>query len=112
MEETQQEEKKEETQDTQQTDNEAPKQEGSGDYTLQHDRPNCIGCAACEAVAPDVWEMNSDGKSDIKGGKNRDDGWQELPIKEEDFQLNKEAADSCPVNVIHIVKKDTKEKII
>ena len=127
MEETQQEEQKvpeeqqvkQETADnTQQTDNaqaeqtpENPKQESSGDYTLQHNRPDCIGCAACEAVAPDVWEMNADGQSDIKNGKNRDDGWQESEFAEKDFEINKEAADSCPVNVIHIVKKNG-EKII
>ena len=87
-------------------------QKGSGAYTLQHDRPNCIGCAACEAVAPDFWEMNEDGKSDIKGGKNRDDGWQEFDFEEKDFQLQKDAADSCPVNVIHIVKKETGKKLI
>ena len=99
-------------QSAQQTSEEKPKQEGSGAYTLQHDRPNCIGCAACEAVAPEVWEMNEDSKSDIKGGKNRDDGWQELDIEEKDLQINKDAADSCPVNVIHIVKKETGEKLI
>ena len=81
-------------------------------YILHHDRPNCIGCAACEAVAPNFWEMNSDGKSDIKNAKNVDNGWQQLEIEEKDFQANKEAADSCPVNVIHIIKKDTGEKII
>ncbi len=81
-------------------------------YTLQHDKPNCIGCAACEAVAPDFWQMNEDGKSDIKGSKRLDDGSEVLDIEEKDFQANKEAAESCPVNVIHIVKKGTKEKII
>ena len=81
-------------------------------FQIQHDRPNCIGCAACAAVAPDFWEMNDDGKSDVKGGKGRQDGWQELDIDEKDFAANKEAADSCPVNVIHIVNKETKEKII
>ena len=89
-----------------------PSQENSGQYTLQHNRPDCIGCAACEAVAPDFWEMNEDGKSDIKKGKNVDNGWQELEFEEKVFTINKDAAESCPVNVIHIVKKDTKEKII
>ena len=88
------------------------KPSGSGAYTLQHNRPDCIGCAACEAVAPDFWEMNDDGKSDIKGGKQLDNGWQELEFEEKDFQVNKEGADSCPVNVIHIVKKETGEKLI
>ena len=104
-----------EVQDQQSNEPEVKVQEQSNDkgaYTLKHDRPNCIGCAACEAVAPDFWEMNEDGKSDIKSGKNVDNGWQELNFEEKDFEINKEAADSCPVNVIHIEKKDTKEKII
>ena len=81
-------------------------------YQIQHDRPNCIGCAACAAVAPDFWTMHEDGKSDIVGCKKRDDEWEELDIEEKDYQANKEAADSCPVNVIHIINKETKEKII
>jgi ferredoxin len=81
-------------------------------YILQHDRPNCIGCAACEAVAPDFWEMHDDGKSDIKQGKNLENGWQELDIEEKNLEINKEAADCCPVNVIHLVNKKTKERLI
>ena len=77
---------------------------------LQHNRPECIGCAACAAVAPDFWEMTSDGsKSDIKHGKNLESGWQELEIEEKDFQANKDAADCCPVNVIHITDKEGKK---
>ena len=81
-------------------------------FEIQHDRPNCIGCAACAAVTPDFWEMNEDGKSDIKQAKNREDGWQTREIEEKEFAANKEAADACPVNVIHIVNKETKKKII
>ena len=81
-------------------------------YLIEHDRPNCIGCGSCAAGCPNSWEMNDDGKSDIKGGKHRADEWQELEIDEKDFAANKEAAESCPVNVIHIKKKDTGEKII
>lgn len=81
-------------------------------YILQHDRPNCIGCAACEAVAPDFWEMNGDSKSDIKNGKNLNNGWQELELEEKNFAENKDAADSCPVNVIHIINKKTGERLI
>ena len=83
-----------------------------GKHKLEHDRPNCIGCAACAAVAPDYWEMNDDGKSDIKEGKSRDDKWQELDIEDKDFQINKEAAEACPVNVIHLTDKETKKRII
>lgn len=87
-------------------------QQDSKKYQLQHDRPNCIGCAACAAVAPDFWEMNEDGKSDIVGCKKKDDEREELSIEEKDYKANKEAADSCPVNVIHIINNETGEKII
>ena len=87
-------------------------QESAKKFRIEHDRPNCIGCAACAAVAPDFWEMNEDGKSDIVGSVKKDDETEELDIDEKDFAANKEAADSCPVNVIHIVNKETKEKII
>ena len=82
------------------------------EFLLEHDRPNCIGCAACAAVAPDFWEMHEDGKSDIIGCKKRDDEWEELDIGGKDFEVNKEAAEACPVNVIHITNKKTGEKLI
>lgn len=81
-------------------------------YRIEHDRPNCIGCAACAGVSPDFWTMNDDGKSDVIGGKKMDDETEELDIQEKDFDTNMEAAQSCPVNVIHLVKKDSGEKII
>jgi ferredoxin len=81
-------------------------------YKLEHNRPDCIGCGACAAVAPKFWEMNDDGKSDIIKGSNRVDGWQELDIDQKDFDFNKEAADVCPVNVIHLTDLDSKKKII
>ena len=87
-------------------------QTGNKKFTLQHDRPNCIGCAACEAVAPDFWEMHEDGKSDIKNAKTLDNKWQELEIDDKNFEENKEAAESCPVNVIHLINKETGEKLI
>jgi len=81
-------------------------------FLIEYDRPNCIGCGVCAAVAPEFWEMNNDGKSDIKGGKSRQDGWQELEIGEKSLEANKNAAEGCPVNVIHLKNKETQEKII
>ena len=81
-------------------------------FELTHNRPDCIGCAACTAVAPEFWEMHEDGKSDIIDCKNRDDGWEEKEIEQKDYEINKEAAESCPVNVIHIKNKETGEEII
>jgi len=70
---------------------------------LEHDRETCIGCGACAAIHPEGWEMADDGKSNIKGGTKRDDGWEEKELTDEkDIQLHKEAAESCPVNCIHL----------
>ena len=92
--------------------NEPQAQQNVKKYQILHDRPNCIGCAACAAVAPDFWTMHEDGKSDIVGSIKREDEYEELDIEEKDFSVNKEAADACPVNVIHIINKETGEKII
>ena len=81
-------------------------------YLIEHDRPNCIGCGACAAVAPEFWEMNDDGKSDVKEGKKRADGWQEREIGGKEFEKNRQAAETCPVNVIHIKDKEKDKKII
>ena len=83
-------------------------------YVVEYDRPNCIGAGACTATSPKFWKMNyeKDGKADLIGGKTRDDGWEELEIEEKDFEEMKAAAEICPVNVIHIKKKETGEKIV
>ncbi len=83
-------------------------------YTLKHNRPKCIGCGACTVIAPEFWEMSDDDeeKSDIIHGENKPNGWQEKVISEKDFDINLEAAESCPVEAIHIIDNETKEKII
>lgn len=81
-------------------------------YMLRHDRPNCIGCAACTAIAPDFWEMCPDDKSSIKEGKKLLDTTEERLIEEKDFAINKDAAQSCPVNVISIWDEKKAKKIV
>lgn len=76
-------------------------------FKVIHDRPGCIGCGACAAVSPKYWVMNEDGKSDIVEGKDLDNGFQEMEITEDSYDENFEAAETCPVNVIHI--KDLEE---
>lgn len=70
-----------------------------------HDRDMCIGCGACVAVCPAYWEMGSDGKSNLKEAKNNG-GKFELQINE--AACNKSAAQSCPVNCIHIEENGNK----
>jgi len=64
---------------------------------IEHDRVNCIGCGACAAVCPDNWEMAKDGKSKAKKSSLKDIG------------CNMDAAEACPVNVIHILENGKKK---
>ena len=76
------------------------------DYEVEHDREGCISCGACAAAAPNLWEMADDGKSKLKGGKNK------LEIDQKDFDHMMEAAQACPVNVIHIKNLKDGKKLI
>ena len=84
-------------------------------WRIEHDRPGCIGCSACAAVSPTSWTMSpTDGKSDLVGSKETKNG-DEITLEElelDDLGSNKEAAEACPVNVIHIIDKKTGENII
>lgn len=77
-------------------------------YKIQHDRPNCIGCGACAAINPEDWEMDADGKSNLIGAK-KVGAMEEKEV--ENIGANKDAAEACPVNVIHIINEKG-EKII
>lgn len=81
---------------------------GEDGYIIEYDRGGCIGAGACVAVLPDIWAMDADGKANMKGKKDN----LKIEITKEDFQVNFEAAESCPVNVIHIIDKKTGKKII
>jgi ferredoxin len=61
-------------------------------FKITHERDVCIGCGACVAICPSNWEMASDGKSKPK------------KTDLDDIGCNQEAADSCPVQCIHIEK--------
>lgn len=70
-----------------------------------HERWKCIGCGACAAVAPEHWEMSEDGYADLKGctkEKKPEGTLEKKEIDEKDLPDNQNAADSCPVNCIHI----------
>ena len=49
---------------------------------------SCIGCGACTAVAPDVFEIGDDGLAVV--------------VSEEYIDGAKEAAESCPVEAIEV----------
>lgn len=75
------------------------------DYRIEHDEKGCIGCAACSSIYPEQWEMvKKDGEIKAKA--------KQKTFSKEEFEKNKEAAEICPVNVIHIHNKKTNEKLI
>ena len=70
-----------------------------------HEIDKCIGCGACAAVCPEHWEMGSEGKSILKNS-NKDGNISTLELPESG--CNMAAAQSCPVNCIHIEENGNK----
>ncbi|MDD5145266.1 MAG: ferredoxin [Candidatus Pacebacteria bacterium] len=64
------------------------------------EREKCIGCGSCVSVCGKFFEMADDGKSTIKGAKTGQGGNLELETNE--AECAKDAADICPVQIIHI----------
>ena len=69
-------------------------------YKLKHDINACIGCAACNAICPKYWQMNGLKSKMIK-----------TEFEDEDLKCNMDAAQSCPVNCIHIENEKGKQLI-
>ena len=67
-----------------------------------HEREKCIGCGSCAALCPKFFEMADDGKAKLIEGRKNAEGNDELEV--EDVECAQEAADACPVQIIHIVK--------
>ena len=74
-------------------------------YKIEFDRELCIGALACTAVAEDFWPQADDGKVDLTGAtyNEKTKKW-ELIIDEQDYPINKEAEEVCPVVAIKITK--------
>ncbi len=70
-------------------------------YKVVFIRNECIGALACVAVHGARWIPSPDGKVDLKGS-NDEQGNPVLWIDEKELPKMKEAAESCPVTVIHI----------
>ncbi len=83
------------------------------------EREKCIGCGSCIALCPKHFEIIDDGKSSIKNAqrdpkipkspKATGTPAESLGANNDELEINKigciqEAADSCPVQCIHIVK--------
>jgi ferredoxin len=70
---------------------------------IVHERQKCIGCGSCAALCPKYWEIAEDGKANLLNSKvNQKTGNGESEITK--IECNQEAADICPVQIIHIIK--------
>ena len=70
-------------------------------YKIIHDRDECIGDGVCASLCPDNWEMADDGLAN--------------PINTElgdDMGCNKDAAENCPTQCIHIIDESTGKCVI
>ncbi len=68
-------------------------------YTIKYTRTKCIGAGNCVQIAPETWELDSDGLAKLK-------------IKEfSDAELDKnvKAAKSCPSHAIEIYDEKGKK---
>jgi ferredoxin len=65
-------------------------------YKIWHNRPECTACGACVAI-DDNWYLDDD---DSLASARK------IVITEAELEANKEAAEVCPVNIIHIAEGD------
>jgi ferredoxin len=56
------------------------------------DQDTCIGCGLCPSIAPDVFEMQDDGKAHTTMD----------PVTPDYVAGAKESEESCPVNAIEV----------
>ena len=84
-------------------------------FKIVHERPKCIACGSCAAIAPKYWEMSQkDGLADLKGCRMNGEN-EERIVDEGEARANIEAAEVCPVQIIHvekIIKREEKELIV
>ncbi|MBI4176264.1 MAG: ferredoxin [Candidatus Aenigmarchaeota archaeon] len=80
-------------------------------YKVEYEREGCIGAGVCVAMCEKHWVMNADGKADLIAS-TKEGRMDVKEIGQDDLESMKQAAEGCPVNVIHILKKDTGEKVI
>ncbi len=71
-------------------------------FKVIHYKKDCISCGACAAISPNYWEMDEEGLAQLKNSKEVDDHWEFESDSYEVKVANQEAADVCPVQIIHV----------
>ncbi len=84
-----------------------------GKWLVQYDRKVCIGSGTCAAICEKHWVMEPDGKAKLTGSVyNEESKMFEKAVDDSELEGNKNAAEGCPPNCIHIINKESGEKII
>ena len=63
-------------------------------------RDNCIGCGACEALCPEIFQIDDEGLSTVIDNNE---------IKDELLEKVTEAMESCPTSAIEEAKEEVSE---
>ncbi len=73
------------------------------DLFVDVDKSLCIGCCSCEIIAPDVFQINKEAKSNPKSSV----------INQKGAGVNKimNAAETCPTKAIRVENSNTKERL-
>ena len=73
------------------------------DLFVDVDKSLCIGCCSCEIIAPDVFQINKESRSNPKSSV----------INQKGAGVNKimNAAETCPTKAIRVDDVDTKERL-
>ena len=69
------------------------------------EREECTACESCVETCPDTFEMADDGLAQVKGS-TRVGSNDELEM--DDMGCSKEAAEVCPVSIIHVFEDGNK----
>jgi len=69
--------------------------------SVKIDKETCIGCGACTATAPDIFELGDDGKAQLVE-QYRTASPAEGEIPDEMKELAESAANTCPVAAITV----------
>ncbi len=74
-------------------------------YRVTYDRKGCIGAGECEALSPELWKLESNGKAKLIGAA-LDDKTQKFIIEMDETQAKKQqaVAGSCPTGCITVKK--------
>ncbi|MEM3126855.1 MAG: ferredoxin [Candidatus Woesearchaeota archaeon] len=84
-------------------------------YKIEYERESCIGAGACTVVSPYLFQMDNENKATmIKEGAKKTPKKEEiiLELDQDELEELKQAAEACPVNVIHITDLETGERLI